>query len=168
MISDKERFTHISEDGQVRMTDVGTKAPSVRMARAEAIVHLGDRIAQMLKRTGAVDKGNVMETARIAGIMAAKRTSDLIPMCHPLPIDAVHIGMMLEGSDLRIETRVACRASTGVEMEAMTAASVAALTVYDMCKSAGKGISIGSVRLLEKTGGRSGHWRLGGADDGQD
>ena len=142
------------------MVNVERKRSSVRMARAEATVHLGEKIAEMLKRTGAVGKGNVMETARIAGIMAAKRTSGLIPMCHPLDVDVVDIDMKLAGGDLKIESLVRCEGKTGVEMEAMVAVSVAALTVYDMCKSAGKGITIEHVRLLEKTGGKSGHWKV--------
>ena len=100
-----------------------------------------------------------LETARIAGIMAAKRTSDLIPMCHPLLLDIVEVEARLVGRRVRIESRVTAEGKTGVEMEALTAASVAALTVYDMCKSADKGIVVGPIRLLEKSGGRSGHWR---------
>jgi molybdenum cofactor biosynthesis protein MoaC len=129
------------------------------MARAEAVVHLGNEIAETLRGTGAVSKGNVVETARVAGIMAAKRTAEFIPMCHPIPLDVVTVEAELAGSDLKIEAEVRCRAVTGVEMEALTAVTVAALTVYDMCKSAGKGITIGSVRLLEKTGGKSGDWK---------
>jgi len=160
MMADKKKFSHISNEGKVRMVNVERKRSSVRMARAEATVHLGEKIAEMLKRTGAVGKGNVMETARIAGIMAAKRTSGLIPMCHPLDVDVVDIDMKLAGGDLKIESLVRCEGKTGVEMEAMVAVSVAALTVYDMCKSAGKGITIEHVRLLEKTGGKSGHWKV--------
>jgi len=159
-MADKKKFSHISNEGKVRMVNVERKRSSVRMARAEATVHLGEKIAEMLKRTGAVGKGNVMETARIAGIMAAKRTSGLIPMCHPLDVDVVDIDMKLAGGDLKIESLVRCEGKTGVEMEAMVAVSVAALTVYDMCKSAGKGITIEHVRLLEKTGGKSGHWKV--------
>ncbi len=158
-MADKKKFSHISNEGKVRMVNVERKRSSVRTARAEATVHLGEKIAEMLKRTGSVGKGNVMETARIAGIMAAKRTSGLIPLCHQLAVDVVDIDMKLAGGDLKIESRVRFEGKTGVEMEAMVAVSVAALTVYDMCKSAGKGITIEHVRLLEKTGGKSGHWR---------
>ena len=160
MMADKKKFSHISNEGKVRMVNVERKRSSVRRARAEATVHLGEKIAEMLKRTGAVGKGNVMETARIAGIMAAKRTSGLIPMCHPLDVDVVDIDMKLAGGDLKIESLVRCEGKTGVEMEAMVAVSVAALTVYDMCKSAGKGITIEHIRLLEKTDGKSGHWKV--------
>jgi cyclic pyranopterin phosphate synthase len=140
------------------MVDVGAKSATARFARAEAVVRVGETIAAMLRETGRAAKGNVLETARLAGIQAAKMTSMLIPLCHPLPLDVVEIEVRLEGDAVRIETRVACEAKTGVEMEALTAATVAALTVYDMCKAAGKGIEIGPVRLLEKSGGRSGHW----------
>jgi len=141
------------------MVDVGEKNPSERTARAQAVVRLGPKIASALKKTGALAKGNVIETARIAGIMAAKRTASLIPMCHPLPLDFVSIDTTWHGNRLRIESTARCTARTGVEMEALVAASVAALTVYDMCKSADKGIVISDIRLLEKSGGKSGHWR---------
>ncbi len=158
-MSGREKLSHLSTDGHVRMVDVGGKKASPRTARAEAVLSLGAPIADMLRKTGAVAKGNVMETARIAGIMAAKRTSELIPMCHPIALEVVRIDLQLHGNELRIESTVHCTAVTGVEMEAMTAVAVAALTVYDMCKSAGKGITIGPVRLLEKTGGKSGRWQ---------
>ncbi|NQU40595.1 MAG: cyclic pyranopterin monophosphate synthase MoaC [Lentisphaerae bacterium] len=152
-------FAHLSESGQACMVDVGDKPRSVRTARAEARIAVGKPIADRLRDTGAIGKGNVVETARIAGIMAAKRTSNLIPMCHPLLLDHVAVTADWEGDVLRIESSVRCAGVTGVEMEALTAASVAALTVYDMCKSAGKGIVIESLRLLEKTGGKSGDWK---------
>ena len=141
------------------MVDVGDKAASLRTARAEALVVLGTSIADLLRGTGAVAKGNVIETARIAGIMAAKQTSALVPMCHPLLLDHVAVEVDWQDDELRLESCVRCSGTTGVEMEAMTAVSVAALTVYDMCKSAGKGITIKSIRLLEKTGGKSGDWQ---------
>jgi cyclic pyranopterin phosphate synthase len=144
------------------MVDVGAKPVSERIARAQAIMRLGPKIALALKKTGALAKGNVIETARIAGIMAAKRTASLIPMCHPLPLDFVSVDTSWRGNRLRIETTARCAARTGVEMEALVAASVAALTVYDMCKSAGKGMVIRDIRLLEKSGGKSGHWKLAG------
>ncbi len=165
-MADKEDFSHLSDDGRAKMVDVGGKASSARMARAEATVHLGQEVAEMLRRSGSVAKGNVIETARVAGIMAAKRTADLIPMCHPIPIDVIEIDVVLQGSDLEIRSTVRCKASTGVEMEALTAAAVAALTVYDMCKAAGKGITIGRIRLLEKSGGKSGHWKAEISDEG--
>jgi cyclic pyranopterin phosphate synthase len=121
-------------------------------------VAVGASAAKMLRQSGGVAKGNVVETARIAGIMAAKRTAELIPMCHPLGIDSIEVDAALVGGSVRIESKVCCEGRTGVEMEAMTAVAVAALTVYDMVKSAGKGVEIGPVRLLEKNGGKSGRW----------
>lgn len=141
------------------MVDVGDKTATERTARAEAVVRLGARIAEQLRATGEVAKGNVIETARIAGIMAAKKTAELIPLCHQIPLDVVDIAATLEDDVVRLQSRVRCRHTTGVEMEALTAVTVAALTVYDMCKAAGKGIVIERVRLLEKTGGKSGDWR---------
>jgi cyclic pyranopterin phosphate synthase len=152
-------LSHISSDGGARMVDVGGKAMTMRTARAEAWVDVGGTIAAKLRKSGGIAKGNVIETARIAGIMAAKRTAELIPMCHPLPVDSIDLDIKLAGRRVRIESRVGCCGKTGVEMEAMTAVSVAALTIYDMCKSAGKGIEIGPIRLLEKTGGKSGKWK---------
>ena len=149
------------------MVSVAGKPVTARTARAEAWVTLGEPIARLLRRSGAVAKGNVIETARLAGILAAKRTAELIPMCHPLPLDAIELDAALVGPRLRLESRVASEGRTGVEMEAMTAVAVAALTVYDMVKSAGKEVEIGPVRLLEKTGGKSGHWRKEGKSRGE-
>ncbi len=157
------RLTHMTPAGAARMVDVGAKRGTGRTARAEAIVRVGRRIADLLEERGGIAKGNVIETARVAGIMAAKRTSDLIPMCHPLPLDVVAIRISVSGDCVRIESHAACRGVTGVEMEALVAAATAALTVYDMCKSADKGIVIERVRLLEKTGGKSGRWLAPGA-----
>lgn len=152
-------LTHTDSDGRARMVDVGAKRVTRRTARAAGTVDLGPTIAGALRRGGgALAKGNVLETARLAGVMAAKRTADLIPMCHPLGLDAVGIVCELDGPRVRIESSVRCCGRTGVEMEALTAVAVAALTVYDMCKSAGKGIVIRDVRLIEKTGGASGRW----------
>ena len=151
-------LSHISPDGKARMVDVSAKDETDRSAEAEAWVDVGARIAEALRGTGGVDKGNVLETARLAGIMAAKRTAELIPMCHPVALDIVEVDTDLVGDRVHIVSRAACRARTGVEMEAMVAASVAALTVYDMVKSAGKGVTIGPVRLLAKRGGKSGPW----------
>ena len=156
---DTQPLTHLDRAGHARMVDVGAKTVTARSARAEAVVKVGPSIAAMLRETGQVAKGNVLETARLAGIQAAKLTATLIPLCHPVGLDLVEIEARIGADDVRIETRVACEAKTGVEMEALTAASVAALTVYDMCKAAGKGIEIGPIRLLEKQGGRSGSWR---------
>jgi cyclic pyranopterin phosphate synthase len=143
------------------MVDVSAKPVSERVARARAVVRLGPSLARALKKTGALAKGNVIETARIAGIMAAKRTASLIPMGHNLPLDFISVDMSWHGNSLRIETTARCAGKTGVEMEALVAASIAALTVYDMCKSAGKGILIQDIRLLEKSGGKSGNWKSG-------
>lgn len=143
------------------MVDVGRKRPTPRMARAVATVKLGARLAAVLAKTGALAKGNVIETARIAGIMAAKRTAELIPLCHSIPLHVVDVQIAFGKTSLRVESRVRARYVTGVEMEALTAAAVAALTIYDMCKVADKGIVIESVRLLEKTGGKSGKWKPG-------
>jgi len=153
------KLSHLDPAGRVRMVDVGGKQPTSRMARARASVRLGRRLIEQIQRTGAVAKGNVIETARLAGIVAAKQTAHLIPLCHPLPLDVVEVELTLAGERLHIEALARTRAVTGVEMEALTAASVAALTVVDMCKAASKGIVIERVRLLEKSGGRSGHWQ---------
>lgn len=160
------KLSHVSDDGRASMVDVGQKDPTRRTAVAEAWVDVGADIALMLRTSGAVAKGNVLETARVAGIMAAKRTPDLIPMCHPLALDVVELDAELVGDRVRLVARAACHGKTGVEMEAMTAASVAALTVYDMVKSAGKGVVIGPTRLLEKSGGKSGHWQRAENGDG--
>jgi cyclic pyranopterin phosphate synthase len=161
----ERELSHVGPGGEARMVDVSKKARTPRFARAEAEVLVGSEIAQKLRETGGVAKGNVLETARIAGVMAAKRTPELVPMCHPLALDAVDVDARIEGETVRIEASVRCTGRTGVEMEAMTAAAVAALTVYDMVKSAGKGVEIRSVRLLEKSGGRSGHWTRKDIDD---
>ena len=152
-------FSHITKAGAARMVDVSPKNETQRIAVAEAWVSLGSAIAERLRADGGIAKGNVIETARLAGIMAAKKTAELIPMCHTLVLDVVEMDAELVDDRLHLVGRVACTGRTGVEMEAMTAVSVAALTVYDMVKSAGKGVEIGPVRLLEKQGGKSGHWR---------
>ncbi len=154
-----DRLTHMDEEKRARMVDVSAKDETVRTARAEAVVHVGEKVAALLRETGGVAKGNVLETARLAGIQAAKKTAELVPMCHPLLLDHVDVRGSLDGEEVRLSCTVRCTGRTGVEMEAMTGVSVASLTVYDMCKSAGKGIVIESVRLLEKTGGKSGTWK---------
>jgi cyclic pyranopterin monophosphate synthase len=160
-------LSHLDEAGRARMVDVTAKMPTARMARAEAIVILGRALAAKLRRTGALAKGNVLETARLAGIQGAKQTASLIPLCHSLPLDVVEIRATIAGDRVIIETTARTRAATGVEMEALTAASVAALTVYDMCKAVSKDIVIGPIRLLEKSGGRSGHFLRKGAARGR-
>ncbi len=155
----EKNFTHLNEGNQPRMVDVSGQAVTHRTAVAEAMVHLGPELARMLKETGSTKKGPVIQTAVIAGIQGSKRTSDLIPMCHPLPLSAVEVDIQLEGEKARIQVQVKTSNQTGVEMEALTGASVAALTLYDMCKSISKAMIIESVRLLKKTGGKSGEYR---------
>jgi len=159
-------LSHVSDDGKASMVDVGAKDPTRRTAVAEGWVRVGSRIAELLRTTGAVAKGNVLETARLAGILAAKRTAELIPMCHPLGLDVVEIDAELAGDRVHVVAKAVCHGKTGVEMEAMTAVSVASLTVYDMVKSAGKGVEIGPIRLIEKTGGKSGCWSRTENNDG--
>jgi cyclic pyranopterin phosphate synthase len=154
----KPKLSHVSPRGAARMVSVSKKAPTRRRAVAEAWVTLDPQTAALLFCTGGVAKGNVLETARLAGIMAAKQTPTLIPMCHPIPLEHVDVEASLRGNRVHLVATAEAEAKTGVEMEAMTAAAVAALTVYDMVKSAGKGAEIGPVRLLEKTGGKSGRW----------
>ena len=139
------------------MVDVTGKEPTRRFARAEAFVMMSSSTLKLL-RGNALPKGNALETARIAGIQAAKKTSDLIPLCHPLPLTHVDVSITIVRGGVRLESTASTKAETGVEMEALAAAAIAALTLYDMCKAVEKGISIEKVRLLEKTGGKSGHW----------
>jgi len=142
------------------MVDVGGKDETQRLARAEAFVRLEPATLAAVA-AGAVPKGDVLATARLAGIMAAKRTHELIPLCHPLNLGFVGVDVVADEAlpGLRIATEARLVGRTGVEMEALVAASVAALTVYDMCKAMDRGIEIGGLRLLEKAGGTSGHWR---------
>ena len=157
-----DRLTHVDERGAARMVDVGDKPVSARRAVARAIVRMSPATAAAVA-AGDAPKGDVLGTARIAGIQAAKRTAELIPLCHPLPLDQVDVEATVDAEagtvTLIAEARVTAR--TGVEMEAMTAASVAALTVYDMVKGIERGAEIAEVVLLEKSGGRSGHWTRG-------
>ncbi len=139
------------------MVDVTEKNETVRIARAEAFVEMSAETVKLL-RDRAMPKGDPLEVARIAGIQAGKKTSELIPLCHPLPLTHLDISISVIDSGARIEAIARTKAETGVEMEAMTAASLAAITLYDMCKAVEKGISIGPIRLLEKSGGKSGHW----------
>jgi cyclic pyranopterin phosphate synthase len=139
------------------MVDVTNKVETARVARAEAFVDMAPETVKLL-RNRQMPKGDPLETARIAGIQAGKKTAELIPLCHPLPLTHLDVSIEVVDSGARIEAIARTKAETGVEMEAMTAASVAALTLYDMCKAVEKGISIGPVRLLEKSGGKSGHW----------
>jgi cyclic pyranopterin monophosphate synthase len=151
-------LTHVAPDGSMQMVDVGGKASTVRQATAMATIAVGAQ-ARALVRRGTTPKGNPIEAARLAGIMAAKRTSELIPLCHPLSITHADVQVRPTRAGFAIRATVRTTGQTGVEMEALTAASVAALTIYDMLKAADREMVIGEVKLLEKKGGRSGHYR---------
>ena len=151
-------LTHLDSLGRANMVDVSDKALTVREAVAEARVHMRTETLQMIV-DGEHPKGDVFAVARIAGIQAAKKTSDLIPLCHPLMLTSVKVELQADGDDaVLIRARCKLTGQTGVEMEALTAASVAALTLYDMCKAVDRGMVIEQVRLLEKVGGKSGHF----------
>ncbi len=149
------KLTHYATTGEVRMVDVSAKPTTTRVAKASAFVELSKTVLRELPRN---PKGNPLEVARVAGIQAAKRTSELIPLCHPLVLTHVDVELKVSGNGVRIIASAATTAQTGVEMEAMTAAAVAALTVYDMTKGMDKGIVIREVRLEEKSGGKSGKY----------
>jgi cyclic pyranopterin monophosphate synthase len=151
-----KKLSHYDASGQVRMVDVSAKTDTRRTARAHAFVKINPAVLEQLPDN---PKGNPLEIARIAGISAAKRTADLIPMCHPLLLTHSDVETRLEAGGVRIVATATTVAPTGVEMEALTAAAVAALTVYDMTKALDKGIEIQDIYLLEKTGGKSGDWR---------
>lgn len=153
-------FSHVDEEGGVRMVDVGAKPLSRRRATARALLTMASETASRLRE---LPKGDALATAQIAGVMAAKRTSDLIPMCHPLSISSATVDVQptADGSGLEVTARVRTQGPTGVEMEALTAASVALLTLYDMLKAADKAMTIQDVRLIEKSGGASGDFRRG-------
>ncbi|WP_336367245.1 cyclic pyranopterin monophosphate synthase MoaC [Marinobacter sp. C2H3] len=157
------KLTHLNEQGEARMVDVTDKAVTEREARAEATLRMAPETLRMIL-DGEHPKGDVMATARIAGIMAAKKTHELIPLCHSLNLTSVKVMLSAgdDGASVRIETRCKLSGQTGVEMEALTAASVAGLTLYDMCKAVDRGMVMDGVRLLEKKGGRSGHWQVPG------
>jgi cyclic pyranopterin monophosphate synthase len=152
-------FTHIDAEGRVRMVDVGNKPPTDRQAVAQSIVIMQPETFERITDRK-IKKGNVLETARIAGVMAAKKTADLIPMCHPLNLRHVEVNFYPEAANHRIRIEAAVRVidQTGVEMEALTAATVAALTIYDMCKSYDRGMAIVDTWLLRKSGGKSGDY----------
>lgn len=161
------RLTHFDDSGASRMVDVGGKAVTRRMARASARMTMQPATLQLI-RDRKLAKGDVFEVARLAGILAAKRTGDLIPLCHPLGLDSVSLEFrVLDEQTIKIEAEARVEARTGVEMEAMTAVSVAALTVYDMCKAVDRGMTIGPIELVEKSGGKSGHY-LRGQDSSAD
>ncbi|MCU1715757.1 cyclic pyranopterin monophosphate synthase MoaC [Pseudomonas sp. 5P_3.1_Bac2] len=151
-------LTHLDSQGRANMVDVSDKAQTVREAAAQAWVRMLPQTLRMISQ-GEHPKGDVFAVARIAGIQAAKKTSELIPLCHPLLLTSVKVELVVEGDDaVRITARCKLTGQTGVEMEALTAASVAALTLYDMCKAVDRGMTIENVRLLEKLGGKSGHY----------
>jgi len=154
---DGSRLTHVDEQGRVRMVDVGWKDETEREAVARGSVVMQRQTLELIKK-GEMEKGDVLSVARIAGIMGAKRTSDLIPLCHPLPLDQVKVELELDDKNNQVQITATARttAKTGVEMEALTAVSVAALTIYDMCKAIDRGIHIESIRLVRKHGGKSG------------
>lgn len=153
-----DRLTHLDPEGTARMVDVGDKPATERRAVARAVVRMSPETAAAV-RAGDAPKGDVLGTARLAGIMAAKRTSELIPLCHPLALSFVGVDGEITHDGVVLTAEARTTGPTGVEMEALTAASVAALTVYDMVKGLERGVEIASVALVEKSGGRSGHWR---------
>jgi len=154
-VSQPDKLSHYDESGRAHMVDVSAKSPTRREAVAEAFVELSDAVLVALPQN---PKGNPLEVARFAGIQAAKKTSDLIPMCHPLPLSFVDVEASVVAGGVRIRATAATVAGTGVEMEAMTAASVAALTVYDMTKALDKSIRIRDLALISKSGGKSGDY----------
>jgi cyclic pyranopterin phosphate synthase len=152
------KLTHLDAKGRARMVDVSEKSATSRRAVAEAYILLSRKTLGLLRK-GKLPKGNALETARLAGILAAKRTPDLIPLCHPLLLTHVNVEAEPKNNGIRFVATVACNGSTGVEMEALTAAAVAALTLYDMVKAVEKGAAIDRIQLLEKSGGKSGLYR---------
>jgi len=151
-------LTHIDAKGSARMVDVGAKQPSQRLAVASGRIRMSAAAIEAIK-AGDAPKGDVLGTARIAAIMAAKRTGDLIPMCHPLALDAVNVDFDWEQDAVRVTASASLTGKTGVEMEAIVAATMALVTIYDMAKALDKAMVIEDVRLIEKRGGKSGHWR---------
>ena len=158
-------LTHIDEHGRAKMVDTSAKEPTVRRAVASARVLMSPATVAAI-RHNTTPKGDPLETARVAGVMAAKRTAELIPLCHPLPLTHVDVRAEIHDDGVHLEAEVSTRAQTGVEMEALTAASVAALTIYDMCKALDKSMTITDVCLELKTGGRSGDYRRVEKEDG--
>lgn len=153
-------LTHLDDKGAARMVDVGGKAETVRSATAAGFIRMAHATLQAV-REGSGPKGDVLSAARIAGIMAAKKTGELIPLCHPLSLDTVSVDFTFLDDGVEVTARAALTGKTGVEMEALTAASVALLTLYDMAKALEKGMVIENLRLVEKTGGNSGDWHAG-------
>jgi cyclic pyranopterin phosphate synthase len=155
-------LTHFDASGQAHMVDVGAKPETERIARAASRIRMRAETLALI-RAGEAKKGDVLGVARIAAIQAAKRTGELIPLCHPIPLTRVAVEFTIDEAGSAIDCEVIAQTvgRTGIEMEAMTAAAIAALTIYDMCKAVDRGMVIEAVRLLEKSGGKSGHWRAG-------
>ncbi len=160
-MSDKKRPTHLDEQGRLSMVDVSHKAETERSALARGRLVCSPEIREAIFG-GELEKGEALAAARLAGILAAKRTGELIPLCHPLPLSSVRVGFARADEGIDIEAEARCVGRTGVEMEAMVAVSVAGLTLYDMAKALEKGMTLEAVRLVEKKGGKSGHWRRAG------
>jgi cyclic pyranopterin phosphate synthase len=154
------KLSHLDSEGRARMVDVSGKPDTRREAEAAALVRMQPETLALIQ-SGGVPKGDVLAVAELAGVMAAKRTSELIPLCHPLPLDDIQVSATPDESSSTVEIRALARTTgkTGVEMEALTAVAVAALTIYDMCKAADRAMSFSNIRLIEKTGGRSGDFR---------
>ena len=154
------KLTHFNQQGEAHMVDVGTKDATHRRARAEGSIHMQAATLALIE-AGDHKKGDVLGIARVAGIMAAKKTADLIPLCHPLALTHIDITLtpLSAGTGIHCVATVETRGQTGVEMEALTAVQVALLTIYDMCKAVDRGMEIATIRLLEKAGGKSGHWQ---------
>ena len=153
-------LTHFNKEGHAKMVDVTDKESTCREAIAEGVIYMNEQTIQAII-DGDIKKGDVLSVAQVAGIMAAKKTSDVIPMCHPLMLTGVDISFEVKESEIVIKAIVKCKGETGVEMEALNAVSTAALTIYDMCKAVQKDMVIGDIKLLEKTGGKSGHYKRG-------
>ena len=152
-----DRLTHLGEEGRLQMVDVGAKDQTARLARVRGEIRMAPETVQLIA-DNKVEKGSVFEAARLAGIMAAKRTGDLIPLCHPLNLTSVALDFVVGEDRIEVEAETKINDRTGVEMEALVAASTALLTIYDMCKGVDRGMVISEVRLMEKRGGRSGAW----------
>ncbi|MGE0256612.1 MAG: cyclic pyranopterin monophosphate synthase MoaC [Alphaproteobacteria bacterium] len=157
-VSGEAKLSHLDEAGRARMVDVSAKAPTQRSATAAGRVTMAAETVALI-REGGVEKGDVLTVGRLAGIMGAKKTAELIPLCHPLPLDQVTVDLTLEDAAVAIVATARTTGRTGVEMEALTAVSVAALAVYDMVKAVDRGARITDIRLLHKEGGKSGEWR---------
>ena len=157
-------LTHLDQDGSIRMVDVSEKAVTSRVAVAAGLISMSSKTLEMVSG-GTIPKGNVLETARLAGIMAAKRTADLIPLCHPISVTVVDITFLPEEEGIAVRSEVKVDERTGVEMEALAAVSASLLTIYDMCKAVDKSMVIGDIRLIKKTGGRSRNYLRPGEEE---